>query len=831
MIIFFVGVQTAFSQEVIKPNIIFIVVDDLNDYIDDLDALPVVETPNINRIADKGTVFTNAYAPSPLCCPSRTSFLTGKDTYYTDVYSSSTYECNKFNKNFTPADNNATYFTIPGYFKDQANYFTYGINKIFHCYENYQEYDSITADPCAKDLSWNKILVYVDSNKLVPGVTITEEGVHNNQWSKINDTLERFMMDYVAVDSSIKFVRAFADGYGTCGRPFFLALGIKKPHIPLYIPAKYFNETYVEDFYETPFDIPYNFPFNAFPINGIQLPPQPEVPFSDLFALPEDGMGQNMVKGADNNFIEWAESFYPLPEINPDFNDSLTTDILTWSKRANCFLAYVAGVKFIDAQIGRLLDSLEAVPDVYNNTIIVLIGDNGYSLGEKKHWGKRDLWETDIRVPFIIADLRNPNSNINQSNVSLLDIFPTLCSLTDIEPPTFPDNSNYLDGKDISNLMQNSEVYIESPKLAAVLKEQNTEGFCNPQYTVRSGRFHYIKYKSNGGGELLCDSAGSYIEEELYEVGINRNVDPNEWNNLAPNLAYSPVINFLSQWLPTGKMYLKKALSPTIKNSVGDCLFNYTDTIELNVEIMDTLGNPYTLNTDYIYAWTNNLTSDTILGTSVSFPLSAISPDLWTTNDKIYFYFSIINPANNSIIGFDIKCIYINNLFTPVADFNLIVSDDFVINVIDFEISGTYINYWWTIEGDSLFYNVKPGPYDFNEPGTYTYICNVQYGNDNCIATVAKTKTTGNYNYYRDNFISLVPNPAKDHVTVVLKTSILNGELMIYNISGSLVKRVTMYDNYNSYFEINQLGLESGVYYIAYFNNGEVITNPLIIAK
>src|SRR5262245_43886864 len=94
-----------------KPNIIFIVADDLNDYIESLVTSPDVETPNINRIADLGTTFFNAYCPSPLCCPSRTSFMTGKDTRYTDVYSAATYNCHDFSGNFKPASNNDEYFT------------------------------------------------------------------------------------------------------------------------------------------------------------------------------------------------------------------------------------------------------------------------------------------------------------------------------------------------------------------------------------------------------------------------------------------------------------------------------------------------------------------------------------------------------------------------------------------------------------------------------------------------------------------------------------------------------------------------------------------------
>jgi arylsulfatase A-like enzyme len=814
-----------------KPNIIFIVADDLNDYIEDLGGLPSVNTPNINRIADQGTVFSNAVASSPLCCPSRTSFLTGKDAKYTTVYSSYGYKCNDFSKNFTPAKNNETYFTLPGYFKDNGDYFTYSLNKIFHCYENYQEYDSLTLDPCAKSQSWNKIFVYLDSTHIIPGVNIVDEGVHNTEWSRINDTLEPYMMDVVAVDSSIQFISDYASGNGTCGKPFFLALGIKKPHQPFYIPEKYFDAFYLEDIYATPYDIPYNFPPNSYPPNGLILPPQPEVPFADYYALPTDGMGQAMIKGADENFVEWGESVSPLPVIHPDYSDSLTLDILTWSKRSNCVSAYVAAVRYIDAQVGRLLDSLEAYPEVYNNTIIVLAGDNGYSLSEKRHWGKRDLWETDIRIPFIIADLRNPNQQINKSMVTLLDIFPTLCALADIAPPTFPDGSNYLDGADISELLSDADLVIERPLLSSVLKEVDQEGFCFPQYSVRSDRFHLIHYKSNGGGETSCDEAASYIEQELYEIGINRDKDPNEWNNLIQQSAYEPVVAYLMQWLPTNNMYLKKTFKATMIAEPLSCLLNYSDTLNMSISLFDTLGSSIAAPDGFNYFWTNNLTSDTIWGTTAAFIMSTIPYDIFTANESVFLYFNMVNPETGDKVGFDIREIFINPTSAPEINFNLITNGEFFIDVIDFSISGAYNYYWWEIDGDSLFYNTKPGTYDFDEPGTYNYICNVAYGNSNCITTLSTSKSTNNYNYFRDDILLIIPNPAKDKITLQLRDNILNGSVMIYDMTGKIVKSYNANVNNFNYFECYELGLLPGLYLATYTCNDKQISSPFIILK
>lgn len=813
------------AQDGVKPNIILIVADDLNDYVGGFDPLPIVETPNFDRISAVGTSFTNAFCSSPLCCPSRTSFLTGKDAEYTNIYSASGYKCVNFSGNFTEEENNATYFTIPGYLKDSAGYFTYGINKIFHCYENFQEYDDATLDPCAKGLSWNKIFVYNDSTIIHP--VITEEGVENNEWSSINDTLEPYLMDYVAVDSSIQFIQDFADGTGTCGQPFFLALGIKKPHKPLYVPSKYFHESYIENFSATPFDIPYNFPANAYPPNGIQLPPQPDIPFLDYYNLPENGLGQQMVKGADGNFVEWADSFSPKPVINTEFTDSLTLDILAWSKRSNCVLAYAAAVRYIDTQIGRLLDSLEAYPDVYHNTVIILVGDNGYSLGEKTHWGKRAMWETDIRIPLIVADLRNPVKQITTNTVSMLDIFPTLCSYANVTPPVFPDNSAYLDGADLTEIINNPAILIERPLLSSVKRESNSEGYCFPQYSIRNENFHYIRYQSNGGGTSDCDSSLSYFEEELYEIGTNRNVDPNEWHNLIANTDYQPVVQYLNQWLPGNNMYLLKALKIDINSNITQCILEQSDIIELTTTLYDTTGYIADATDTLLYYWTNNLTDDTIFGISANYYLSAFPTDVFTNHDELFIYFHIEDPSTHNKIGFAHKVFAINNSSTPVIQFNL-VGDGQSVNVFDFSISGNYEAMWWSINNDSLFYNTIPGPYTIDTTQTYTFTCFAKYGNNNCVVSLSKEIFAEESPDSDNHQFLIIPNPASYEFTL-LNDEIINGDIYIYTLTGQLVKYYPAHENQATIFEINSLELNPGMYLVVYKGKTKTQTSNLII--
>lgn len=816
-----------FAQATEKPNIIFIVVDDLNDYIDELGGSPEVETPNIDRITATGTLFTNAECSSPLCCPSRTSFLTGKDASYTHIYSAAGYKCSDFSQNFTAAKGNDEYYTIPGYLKDSIGYYTYGLNKIFHCYENYQEWDSITPDPCAKGLSWNKIFVYNDSSTIAPGVT--DEGVHNNEWAAISDTMEKYLMDYVAVDSATKFIHQFASGEDiTCGDPFFIALGIKKPHKPLYIPEKYFKEEYVEDFYATPYNIPYNFPHNAFPLNGIIMPPQPEIPFSDYYSLPTDSMGQGMVAGADNNFVNWAEDLSPLPVVNPSFDDSLTRDVLAWSKRANCVMAYLAAIKYLDAQLGRLLDSLESYPDVYNNTVIILLGDNGFSMSEKKHWGKRTMWETDVRIPLVISDLRAPEQQVCNATVNLLDLFPTICDIIDVPYPTFSNGAHYLDGKSLTELLSNPAEEWERPLLSCVKKEGGTEGSCFPQYSIRNDRFHYIRYQSNGGGLDICDSTNSYYEAELYEIGMNREVDPNEWNNLIKDPDYKPVVDYLQQWLPDSSYFLQKTFKAIIHGDADACLLNHNDTIHLSFDLFDTTGTLITPPSGYIYEWTNNLTGAVIDGTSGEFYLSSIPDAAYEANENLKIYLSMIDTAHHATAAFDLKDYFINTDNTPVASYDLIAVG-LTINIADFNIEGSYNNYWWVINGDSLFLNDTPGPYTVTSPGTYTVTCYVEYGNTGCVQAFTQTITTSIYNYFKDDILFVAPNPAHDQVIAYLKSGFQAGSIELFDLNGQLVKFYDLSGNTGNYYTFDVNDITPGLYILNYLSAGRKSTSPLVI--
>ncbi|MBC8172814.1 MAG: sulfatase-like hydrolase/transferase, partial [Chitinophagales bacterium] len=211
-----------------KPNIIFIISDDLNDYVSAFGGHPQAHTPKLDSLAHAGILFTNVYCSAPGCGPSRASMLSGKDCLYTDVYNNSEYQ-EYFRDNFTPAHNNEFVVTLPEHLKNEGGYFTYGINKIFHDFFT-TDFDETSSDICEKELSWNKISIFNDFYWVESIQNAAEEGVEGFQWSRLDDTIEHNLKDFRTVDTVLAFIRSVQqDPSVTCNKPFFMAVGIAKP--------------------------------------------------------------------------------------------------------------------------------------------------------------------------------------------------------------------------------------------------------------------------------------------------------------------------------------------------------------------------------------------------------------------------------------------------------------------------------------------------------------------------------------------------------------------------------------------------------------------------
>lgn len=801
-----------------KPNFIFIVIDDLNDYIEGYTDHPQVFTPNIKAIADSGTLFLNSYSNAAGCAPSRTSFFSGKDLAYTQVFNNEDY-ASKFRDNFTAAKNNALVYTLPEILKDSGGYFTYGINKLFHN-PNSNDFDkTVGVEMCDKGLSWNKMTFLEDEDSTLDLLSTYAFGNYFD-WGMIPDSLEPILEDYKAADSAIAFIESIADGTAnTCGEPFFLGLGLYRPHSERYIPEKYYPEYFVNDIYAEPFDIPYNYPLNTFPYNGIVMPPQPDPMYDDYYNLPGGGIARKM---ADNGSVydqinTYVDGISPLPVIDALLTDADRKAILTETAKANYQMNYIAAIQYIDAQIGRVMEALNAHPEIKENTVIVLLSDNGYSLGEKRHWTKWSLWEPDTRVPILIADPTKTGNRVVRQTVTLVDIFPTICDIADVNYPTNPDGSAYLDGNSLIALLDGGELKYEYPALTTYKKNVGN-GSCYPHHSVRNDRWHYISYRENNNGAFAtdyCDSTNVSYEEELYEIGVDRETDPYEWNNLISNNDYRPLINYLSQWLPDSVLYMQKTFKAEMYSTAPNCFATHDDSLFLSFSLYDTTGFLVTPPDSFTYKWTNNITDDILYGNSIVFDLALLTEAEYTANDKIIFYLEMLPPDGSKIVGFDLQYYYLNEANIPSANFNVLNISGLTVQIIDYSITGSYTNTWWDFGDGSIVEEIVPTPYTYAEPGTYTITNYAEYGNDSCVIAFNQNITLDTNSTLPENLVKLFPNPATDHLNILLPLVTDFASVTIYDITGQVVlTNRYLNGNYAFVCSIDISAFKQGIYMV-----------------
>tara|TARA_B100000029_G_scaffold469845_1_gene508107 strand:+ start:21557 stop:22990 length:1434 start_codon:yes stop_codon:yes gene_type:complete len=420
------------AQDHSKLDVLFIAVDDLNDWVGVLEGHPQAQTPNIDALAARGTLFTNAHSNAALCNPSRTSLMLGLRPSTLGIYGN--------NPNWMEIESLAELPTIPRFLRDQG-YSTFGAGKIYHAHTFYESGFYGYNDPS----SWDDF--YPSLGRQLPDeVTPINRPVNGNPIDP------RFDWGPVVVDD-----RAMGDGQVTnwiqsqlmteFNTPRFTAIGIFRPHLPWYVPKRYFD---------------------MYPLQEIILPVVPENDLDDLPELPL------------NSATFERHAFLPPREIH-----QWSIESNKWSEGVQ---AYLASVSFADAMVGRVLDALDKSGRA-DNTIIILWSDHGWHLGEKHRWRKTTLWEESTRVPFIIVapGITTPGTRSSRT-VSLIDIFPTVAELVGLQPP------DYLEGASLVPLLRNPDASWDNAAIS-------TFGFGN--HSVRTEDFRYIRYID--GSEELYD--------------------------------------------------------------------------------------------------------------------------------------------------------------------------------------------------------------------------------------------------------------------------------------------------------------------------------------
>lgn len=391
----------AVSQESRRErlNVLFIPVDDLNDWIGCLGGHPDSRTPNLDRLAERGVLFTRAYCASPLCNPSRTALLTGVLPSTSGVYDNG--------QRWRAALPDAV--TLPQHFMANG-YHVMGGGKIFHGKFNdmasWHEYYQRPDDP-------------VPPNRPLNGI----KNAAHFDWGPL-DADDEDMGDFKLVNWAAERLQQKHD------KPFFLAAGLIRPHLPWYVPRKYFE---------------------MYPPSQVALP---KVKEDDLDDVPPIGRRLARPDGDHKNVLETNN----------------------WNAAVS---SYLATIRFVDTCIGRLVDALDRSPYA-QNTVVVLWGDHGWHLGEKLHWRKSTLWEEATRNPLMIAvpGMTRPGGRCERT-VGLIDLYPTL---TDVCGLPLRDG---LAGQSLAPLLRNPTAPWDRPALTT---------FRKGNHSVRSERWRYIRY-------------------------------------------------------------------------------------------------------------------------------------------------------------------------------------------------------------------------------------------------------------------------------------------------------------------------------------------------
>lgn len=426
-----------------KPNVLFIAVDDLNDWIEPLGGYPQAKTPNFNRFADQAVNFSNAHCPSPGCNPSRTAVMTGLAPYTSGVYSN--YQ--DWREVITDSK------TLPAYFRTNG-YYTAGAGKIYHYHmvdetgwdDYWPSQTNNMPEELIPDKSKSRFATPENPRPATMNMPMFHQMYGMFDWYAL-DAEDAEMADYKSVDYVIEQMNRKDQD-----EPFFLACGIYRPHLPWYAPQEYFD---------------------MFPLDTIQLPKIKEGGFERLSPRAKD----IALRGADADGKGYHAHVVEAGQWKPAVQ------------------GYLASIAFADAMFGRLLDALEESGHA-DNTIIVLWSDHGWQLGEKNHWRKFALWENVCRsvlmihVPDNIGGLQNGSADGRAcaQPVSLQDIYPTLVDLCGL-----PAN-DHIDGHSLRSLLAD-------PTSAWDHVAISTYDF--GEFSVRDDTFRYTIYID--GSEELYD--------------------------------------------------------------------------------------------------------------------------------------------------------------------------------------------------------------------------------------------------------------------------------------------------------------------------------------
>jgi len=483
------------ANNVQKMNVLFIAVDDLKPEIGCY-GNTLIKTPNIDRIGKNGTVFLQNYCQQAVSGPTRASLMTGMRPDYTKIWDLKT----------LMRDINPDILSLPQYFASQG-YETTGVGKIYdpRCVDKDEDKPSWT-------LPYNKVGTQYYSQStgqpMIGGYQLPETKVLIAKFvteAKEQGLTGAMMIDYVQnrIKPSTECADvpddAYVDGAGVKranelltqlskqDKPFFLAVGFAKPHLPFVAPKKYW------DMY-------------------------------DRKDMPLAKFQEHAKKGPEIAYQNYElKSYSDIPALC-SFTDNPKNIGLNIEKQRELIHGYYAATSYMDAQLGKLLDKLEEL-GLAKNTIIVFWGDHGWHLGDHGLWCKHTNFEQATRSPLmIVAPGMKP---VKTNSVSeFVDVFPTVCELAGLQIPA------KLDGKSLLPIMKNPKAVVKDFAVSQYPREGNTMG-----YSIRSDRYRMTFWIKNDYHSNQPFSYDLVIAKELYDY----QTDPLETVNVVDDKQYTNV--------------------------------------------------------------------------------------------------------------------------------------------------------------------------------------------------------------------------------------------------------------------------------------------------
>ena len=421
-----------------RPNVLFIIADDMNKTLGAYGNREA-KSPNVDRLAARAVRFDRAYCQYPVCSPSRVSFLSGRRPERTGMYGNE-------GSSRTPLLKDAVF--LPEYFR-QNGYFTARVGKVFHigrdvpeCWDVSEEgtgLAKILYQPSEiKELGLESNVVQAQNERLGSG-----EG---NWWSIVNAPEEK-LIDWKIATRAIEYVEQGVQS----GKPFFIACGFRRPHLPRFAPEAYFN---------------------LFSPAGLPLPPEP--PAGAVLS----------------------------PGLKPRMTDTQQREALR---------SYLACVAFMDRQLGRVLDALDR-HRLWENTVVVFIGDHGYQLGSRGGWwGKGTPYDESCSTALLVAAPGSGRGVASPRLVEFLDFYPTLVDLCGL--PARHD----IEGRSFRPLLTQPTAAWDFPAYTMTARQGKPD-----MLAVSTERYRYIQYTGAR-------------PPELYDLRH----DPQEWRNLATDPAHA----------------------------------------------------------------------------------------------------------------------------------------------------------------------------------------------------------------------------------------------------------------------------------------------------